>query len=61
MTVQDLINLLQDLPKDAEVGKMVTHYIGIRDETKQDFTPFVSLNYVVEVKKDKTVKNVILK
>jgi hypothetical protein len=52
---------LQDLPKDAEVGKMVTHYIGIRDETKQDFTPFVSLNYVVEVKKDKTVKNVILK
>lgn len=31
------------------------------DEVEQSFTPFVSLNYVVEVKKDKTVKNVILK
>lgn len=61
MTVQNLIDLLQDLPKDAEVGKKVTHYMGIRgDETEQVFTPFVSLNYVVEVKKDKTVKNVIL-
>lgn len=61
MTVAELIELLQDLPQDAEVGKMVTHYIGIRNETKQDFTPFVSLRYVVEVKKDKTIKNVILK
>ena len=61
MTVQNLIDLLQELPKDAEVGKLVTTYIGIRDETKQDFTPFISLNYVVEINKDKTVKNVILK
>lgn len=62
MTVQNLIDLLQDLPKDAEVGKMETHYVGIRgDETEQNFTPFVSLNYKVEIKKDKTVKNVILK
>lgn len=62
MTVQNLIDLLKDLPKDAEIGKMVTRYVGIRgDETEQNFTPFVSLNYVVEVKKDKTVKNVILK
>lgn len=62
MTVQNLIDLLQDLPKDAEVGKMETHYVGVRgDEIEQYFTPFVSLNYAVEVKKDKTVKNVILK
>ena len=61
MTVAELIDLLQDLPKDAEVGNVVTHYIGIRDETKQDFTPFVSLNYVVEVKKDKIVKKVIFR
>lgn len=32
MTVQDLIDLLQDLPKDAEVGKIVTRSIGMRDE-----------------------------
>ena len=62
MTVQNLIDLLQDLPKDAQVGKMETRYVGVRgDEIEMDFTPFVSLNYVVEVKKDKTVKNVILK
>ena len=62
MKVQNLIDLLQDLPKDAEVGKMVTRYVGVRgDEIEHDFTPFVSLNYVVEVKKGKTVKNVILK
>jgi hypothetical protein len=62
MTVQNLIDLLQDLPKDAEVGKMETRYVGMRgDEMEQNFTPFVSLNYAVEVKKDKTVKNVILK
>lgn len=62
MTVQDLIDLLQDLPKDAEVGKMETRYVGIRgDEMETNFTPFVSLNYVVEIKKDKTVKNIILK
>ena len=61
MTVQNLIDLLQDLPKDAEVGKLVNRSVGIRDEYEQVFTPFVSLNYVVEVKKDKTVKNVILK
>lgn len=61
MTVQNLIDLLQDLPKDAEVGKIVTHYVGIiGDETEQEFIPFVSLKYVVEVKKDKTIKNVIL-
>ena len=62
MTVEKLIDLLQDLPKDAEVGKMETRYMGIRgDEIEMNFTPFVSLNYSVEVKKDKTVKNVILK
>lgn len=62
MTVQNLIDLLQDLPKDAEVGKMETRYVGLRgDEIEMNFTPFVSLNYAVEVKKDKTVKNVILK
>lgn len=61
MTVAELIELLQDLPKDAEIGKMETHYIGIRDETKEDFTPFVYLKYVVEIKNNKTVKNVILK
>jgi hypothetical protein len=60
MTVQDLIDLLQDLPKDAEVGKMVTQYIG-RSITMEDFIPFVSLKYVNEVNKDKTIKNVILK
>ena len=61
MTVQNLIDLLQDLPKDAEVGKLVNRSVGVRAEYEQVFTPFVSLNYVVEVKKDKTVKNVILK
>ena len=60
MTVQNLIDLLQDLPKDAEVGKMVTHYIGV-NMTMQDFIPFVSLKYVIEVKNDETIKNVILK
>ena len=59
MTIAELIGLLKDLPKDTEVGKMV-NYIGIRDEIKQEFTPFVSLNYVVEIKKDKIVKNIIL-
>lgn len=62
MTVQNLIDFLQDLPKDAEVGKMETRYVGLRgDEIEINFAPFVSLNYAVEVKKDKTVKNVILK
>lgn len=59
MTVQNLIDLLQDLPKDAEVGKIVNRSVGVRDEYEQVFTPFVSLNYKVEIKKDKTVKNVI--
>lgn len=60
MTVQDLIDLLQDLPKDAEVGKMVTRSIGMRDDYEDVFKSFKKLNYKVELKGDNSIKNVIL-
>ena len=59
MTVQDLIDLLQDLPKDAEVGKMVTRSLG-RDEYENVFKTFKKMTYKVEIKGDNSVKNVIL-
>lgn len=59
MTVQDLINLLQDLPKDAEVGKMVTILLG-RDMHENVFKPFNKIEYKVELKGNNSVKNVIL-
>lgn len=60
MTVQNLIDLLQDLPKDAEVGKMVTRSIGIRDEYEDVFKSFKKMDYKVEFKGGTSVKNVIL-
>lgn len=60
MTVQNLIDLLWDLPKDAEVGKMVTRSIGVRDEYENVFKPFKKMDYKVECKGDNLVKNVIL-
>lgn len=61
MTVQDLIDLLQDLPKDAEVGKTVTHYVGVRgDETEHVFKPFKKMDYKVEFNGSNTAKKVIL-
>ena len=60
MTVQDLIELLQDLPKDAEVGKIVTRSIGMRDGYEDVFNPFKKMEYKVEFKSDSSVKNVIL-
>ncbi len=60
MTVQDLIDLLQDLPKDAEVGKMVTRSIGMRDEYEDVFKSFKKMDYKVEFKGGNLVKNVIL-
>lgn len=59
MTVQDLIDLLQNLPKDAEVGKMVTRSIGIRDY-EDVFKSFNKMDYKVEFKGGNLVKNVIL-
>lgn len=59
MTVQDLIDLLQDFPKDAEVGKMVTILLG-RDIHENVFKPFKKMSYKVEIKGDNSVKNVIL-
>ena len=59
MTVQDLIDLLQDLPKDAEVGKMVTRSTGMRDY-EDVFKSFKKMDYKVEFKGDNLVKNVIL-
>lgn len=59
MTVQDLIDLLQDFPKDAEVGKMVTRSLG-RDEYENVFKTFKKMSYKVEIKGDNSVKNVIL-
>ena len=59
MTVQDLIDILQDLPKDAEVGKMVTIFLG-RDIHENVFKPFKKMSYKVEIKGDNSVKNVIL-
>lgn len=60
MTVQNLIDLLQDLPKDAEVGKMVTRSIGIRDDYEDVFKSFKKMDYKVEFKGGNLVKNVIL-
>ena len=60
MTVQNLIDLLQDLPKDAEVGKMVTILLG-RDIRENIFKPFNKIEYNVEFKGGTSVKNVILK
>lgn len=60
MTVQDLIDLLQDLPKDAEVGKMITRSIGIRDDYEDVFKSFKKMDYKVEFKGGNLVKNVIL-
>lgn len=59
MTVQNLIDLLQDLPKDAKVGKMVTILLG-RDVHENVFKPFKKMSYKVEIKGDNSVKNVIL-
>lgn len=60
MTVAELIELLRDLPKDAEVGKMVTRSIGMRDEREDVFKPFKKMNYKVEFNGSNSVKNVIL-
>ena len=60
MTVQDLINLLKDLLKDAEVGKMVTRSIGMRDDYEDIFKSFKKMDYKVEFKGGNLVKNVIL-
>lgn len=60
MTVAELIELLQDLPKDAEVGKMVTRSIGRRDEYEDVFKSFKKLNYKVEFNGSNSVKKVIL-
>lgn len=60
MTVVELIKLLQDLPQDAEVGKMVTRSIGIRDEYEDVFKPFKKFNYKVEFNDGNSIKNVIL-
>lgn len=60
MTVAELIDLLQDLPKDAEVGKIVTRSIGMLDEYEDVFKPFKKMDYKVEFKGGNSVKNVIL-
>ena len=60
MTVAELIDLLQDLPKDAEVGKMVTRTIGMRDDYENVFKSFKKMDYKVEFKGGNLVKNVIL-
>lgn len=60
MTVSELIELLQDLPKDAEVGKIVTRAIGIRDDYENVFKTFKKMNYKVEFNGGNSVKNVIL-
>ena len=62
MTVQDLINVLEYLPKDAKVGKYTTAYCGIRgDESKTEFNEFTDIEYKVEFQKDNTITKVILK
>ena len=60
MTVAELIDLLQDLPKDAKVGKIATRSIGMRDEYEYVFKPFKKMDYKVEFKDGNLVKNVIL-
>jgi hypothetical protein len=59
MTVQELIDLLQDLPKDAKVGKMVTCAIGMRDDYEILFKPFKKMDYKVEFNGGNSVKIVI--
>lgn len=62
MTVQDLINVLENLPKDAKVGKYTTVYYGIReDESKTEFKEFNEVEYKVEFQKDNTITKLILK
>lgn len=60
MTVAELIELLQDLPKDAEVGKTVTRSIGVRDDYEIVFKTFKKMDYKVEFNSGNLVKNVIL-
>lgn len=60
MTVQDLIELLQNLPKDAEVGKIVTRSIGMRDDYEDVFKSFKKMDYKVEFNGGNSVKYVIL-
>ena len=60
MTVAELIELLQDLPKDAEVGKIVTRSIGMRDDYENVFKTFKKMDYKVEFNNGNSVKNVIL-
>jgi len=57
MTVAELIELLQDLPKDAEVGKIVTQSIGVHDY-EDVFKTFKKMDYTLEFKGGKLVKNV---
>lgn len=59
MTVAELIEFLQDLPKDAEVGKIVTRSIGVHDY-EDVFKPFKKMDYTLEFKGGKLVKNVTL-
>ena len=59
MTVAELIELLQDLPKDAKVGKMVTILLE-RDARENIFIPFKKMSYKVEFNDGNSVKNVIL-
>lgn len=60
MTVAELIEILQELPKDAEVGKIVTRSIGMRDDYEDVFKSFKKMDYTLEYKGGKLVKNVIL-
>lgn len=60
MTVAELIDLLQDLPKDAEVGKIVTRSIGVRDDYEDVFKSFKKMDYKVEFNKGNPVKRVII-
>lgn len=59
MTVAELIEILQELPQDAKVGKMVTILLG-RDIHENVFKPFKKIEYKVELKGNNSVKNVIL-
>ena len=62
MIVQDLINVLKNLPKDAKVGKYATSYYGIRgDESKTEFKEFTEIEYKVEFQKDNTITKIIYK
>ena len=62
MTVQNLINVLENLPKDAKVGKYSTVYYGIHgDESKTEFKEFNEIEYKIEFQKDNTITKVIFK